>query len=102
MPKLSLEEFLSKDWNLGRMTELIYLLQDTVNGLSEGRIYQNYNSRTAAPSSANERFDVGDQVRNSLPSELGSAGSKYIILGWVCVAAGSPGTWREIRTLTGN
>ncbi len=45
---------------------------------------------------------VGDFVRNSNPSELGSAGSKYIIHGWTCVTAGSPGVWIQNRSLTGN
>lgn len=44
----------------------------------------------------------GDIRFNRNPSELGSSGSKYTILGWRCVSSGSPGTWLEMRTLTGN
>ncbi|MFD0716243.1 glycosyl hydrolase family 28-related protein [Paenibacillus sp. GCM10027626] len=44
----------------------------------------------------------GDRILNTAPSEQGTAGSKYIIDGWVCVASGTPGTWVEQRTLTGN
>jgi hypothetical protein len=44
----------------------------------------------------------GDRVINVSPSELGSGGSKYVIHGWVCTVAGTPGTWLEMRTLTGN
>ena len=40
-------------------------------------------------------------VWNSAPSESGSAGSKYVILGWSCVTSGTPGTWKECRCLTG-
>lgn len=45
---------------------------------------------------------VGDVITKANPVEAGAAASKYIIMGWVCVTAGSPGTWREMRVLTGN
>ena len=28
-------------------------------------------------------------------SELGTAGSKYVLIGWVCTSQGDPGTWRS-------
>lgn len=55
---------------------------------------------TAPP--ATGRYAQGDVLRNSAPTELGTAGSRYVIVGWVCVATGTPGTWREMRVLTGN
>lgn len=45
---------------------------------------------------------AGKYFRNYLPVEAGTAGSKYVISGWVCTAAGTPGTWLPQRTLTGN
>lgn len=43
---------------------------------------------TAPPSSASDgSYEVGDIVWNTAPTAGG-----YI--GWVCVAAGSPGTWK--------
>jgi len=71
-----------------------------VNMLSEGRISAANNASTAAPTTG--AYARGDFVRNSAPSELGSASSKYVIYGWVCVASGTPGTWRQCRFLTGN
>lgn len=71
-----------------------------VNGLSEGRIAANYSARTAAPTT--ETWALGDMLRNSAPSEAGAALAKYVILGWVCTVAGTPGTWLDVRTLTGN
>lgn len=59
-----------------------------------------YTEFTAAPTSGH--WAAGQRVRNSAPSEAGSAGSKYVILEWVCVTAGEPGTWLEVRALTGN
>lgn len=47
-------------------------------------------------------WNQGDTVYNEAPTELGAAGSKYIITGWKCVASGTPGTWVQMRSLTGN
>ena len=47
-------------------------------------------------------WPTGATVINSAVTELGSASSKYVITGWVCVAGGTPGTWVETRALTGN
>jgi hypothetical protein len=44
----------------------------------------------------------GNMVKNSALSEAGSAGSKYVVIGWVCTVSGTPGTWLPMRTLTGN
>jgi len=55
---------------------------------------------TAAPTSGD--WIQGDIILNMSPTELGDAGSKYVVLGWVCIASGTPGTWVEMRCLTGN
>lgn len=70
-----------------------------LGALSQGRI-EAQDAYTAAPTTGN--WQQGDFVRNSAPSELGTASSKYVILGWVCTADGTPGTWNECRVLTGN
>lgn len=71
-----------------------------VNNLTEGRVSAVTNATTAAPTTgANAQ---GDFLRNSAPTELGAASSKYVIFGWVCVASGTPGTWVQCRYLTGN
>lgn len=83
--------------------ELLRLLREMaaqINGLSEGNISANYAARTAAPTTGT--WNRGDKVRNSAPAELGAASSKYVIDGWICVTAGTPGTWVQQRTLTGN
>ncbi len=71
-----------------------------VNNLTEGRISAVTNATTAAPTTGPNQ--QGDFVRNSAPAELGSASSKYVIFGWVCVASGTPGTFVQCRFLTGN
>ena len=71
-----------------------------VNLISEGRIAGFYAATTAPPT--NGDWMKGDEVYNSSPSELGVAGSKYVIDGWKCVVSGTPGTWVQKRFLTGN
>jgi hypothetical protein len=71
-----------------------------VNGLAEGSISALHQAITAAPTTGT--WMQGDYVTNSAPAEVGSASSKYVILGWVCTVAGTPGTWLETRSLTGN
>lgn len=73
---------------------------NAVNAIAEGRMAAFYTASTAAPTTGT--WAKGDKVRNSNPSELGSASSKYVIDSWICVASGTPGTWLQQRTLTGN
>lgn len=78
------------------------LLRDAgnkVNALADGRISARDGAMTAAPTGGD--WTRGDFVTNSAPAEAGAPGSKYVILGWVCVASGAPGTWNECRALTG-
>ena len=101
MPRVALEQFLQNEYDLAQMTELVRQLEDVINRAYEGRIYQRYNA-TSAPTGATVSWQLGDIVYNTTPTELGTAGSKYLLVGWCCIAAGAPGTWREIRVLTGN
>lgn len=71
-----------------------------VNLITEGRIAGTANATTAAPTTGT--YAQGDFVRNSAPTEQGTAGSRYVVLGWVCVAGGTPGTFVPIQPPTGN
>src|SRR3546814_20313799 len=53
-----------------------------VNQLSEGRMVARYNATTAAPTTG--AHAQGDFVPNSAPSVLGTAGSQYVLTGWLC------------------
>jgi hypothetical protein len=59
-----------------------------------------YNSAAAAPTG--NTWAKGDIVRNSAPAEAGVALAKYVVTGWICTVSGTPGTWLEMRVLTGN
>lgn len=83
---------------------------NTTNGFLAGnqatKIYNDgkaeivYPKATAAPTTGT--YKQSDYVKNSTPTELGTAGSKYVIRGFICVADGTPGTWVQDRGLTGN
>lgn len=83
-----------------RLYELFRAITNQLNGISEGSIVAVTNAATSAPTTGT--YYQGDFIKNSAPSELGSAGSKYVVDGWTCVVAGSPGTWVQKRFLTGN
>ena len=70
-----------------------------INALSEGRAVALYQSASSVPTTGT--YAQGDFVANNTPTELGTAGSKYVIDGWKCVVGGTPGTWVECRYLTG-
>lgn len=82
-----------------QLTSLLADANRTVNLLTGGRMSVVL-ALASAPTTG--LWGLGDEVRNSNPQELGTAGSKYVLRGWICVAAGTPGTWKEQRTLTGN
>ena len=48
--------------------------------------------KNAAPTT--DTWAVGDQVLNTVPAVDGNG---MIILGWICVGAGSPGSWEPMR-----
>lgn len=98
--RLTLRQLIPLKYDRGYFNDLWGMVQDQVNSLTEGRISAVTNATTAAPTTGS--YKQGDFVRNSTPTEAGSAGSKYVLLGWVCVSSGSPGTWKEARVLTGN
>lgn len=83
-----------------KLTELFRDVDQQVNALSEGRLSASYAAQTSAPTT--DTWVQGDFVLNSAPTELGTAGAKYIVHGWQCVASGTPGTWVQCRFLTGN
>ena len=71
-----------------------------INLMMDGRLTGANNATNAPP--AGGAYAQGDFVRNSQPVELGSAGSRYVVLGWVSTTGGTPGTFHEVRCLTGN
>jgi len=83
-----------------RIIELFRDVARKVNGVASGRFAALDNARTAPPTTGT--WAQGDFVVNSNPVEAGPVASKYVIRGWVCTVGGTPGTWLQSRTLTGN
>lgn len=83
-----------------RLKDLMRTVCTRLNALADGKLSAIDNAATSIPTVGT--YAVGDFVRNSAPAELGGAGSKYCIFGWICVTAGTPGTFVQVRTLTGN
>lgn len=81
------------------LTRILPQFASQINAASEGRIVGAYNALENPPTTG--LYAQGDYVRNLRPVVAGAPGSQYVVLGWVCVAGGEPGTWEEHRGLTG-
>lgn len=89
------------DRRLGlRLFELFASIARKVNGIASGSVSALDGGSTAAPTTG--AWAVGDFVRNTAPVELGGAGSRYVVTGWLCITAGEPGAWVPLRAATGN
>ncbi|SOY79929.1 conserved hypothetical protein [Cupriavidus taiwanensis] len=84
---------------VSKLTSSWASMASQVNASSEGLITGATNAVTTPPTTGDHK--QGDFLRNSAPAELGAVGAKYVVLGWSCVASGTPGTWKECRCLTG-
>ena len=86
------------------MTNIVRAICNQVNGLSEGDIAARYQAQTTVPNGA-EAAQVSDIVWDSNATVRGSVApgvaASYVRLGWICTVPGTPGTWQEMRVLTG-
>jgi hypothetical protein len=71
LPRLYLEQFLQDDYDRSLFTEMVRQVEDAVNRLSEGRIYQNYNASASVPSGTTVAYQIGDKVWNTIPRWCG-------------------------------
>ena len=75
-----------------------------VNQLSEGQIQARYSAQSVVPTATISAqvgdiiWDLNTTVRASVAPGLAAS---YVRLGWVCNVAGTPGTFQELRVLTG-
>lgn len=83
-PTISLGLFML---NKGRKAAPYTFPQNADTALLPGWVPRDYYG-TAAPTSTGDTYFVGDRVWNTAPSAGG-------VIGWVCTAAGSPGTWHS-------
>ncbi len=83
-----------------RITELFRDMARKVNAMARGTFSAIDNAAASAPTTGT--YAQGDFVANINPVEAGVIGMRYVVMGWVCVAGGTPGTWVQSRTFTGN
>ena len=88
-----------KDEKLRQLNERLYELFRNISIAHNGSFMWDTEG-TAAPSTGT--WSVSQKCKNTSPSETGTAGSKYVVTGWICTVSGTPGTWLDMRTLTGN
>ena len=98
--RLNVKNQLLTEYSRIRVETILNQITNQLNGISEGTAVYVTNAYIASPTSGT--YAVADFVKNSVPSELGVAASKYVVLGWICTVAGTPGTWLQCRVLTGN
>lgn len=78
------------------------LLLTAANAVNaNGGVFRNV-SHSAAPVSGDGTFLVGDIAFDNAPAVTTTNGVSYVRIGWECTVAGTPGTWVELRALTGD
>ena len=100
MSKLATSARVPMTYEAGIWRMIVRELEQQMNLTTEGYVSAFHTALTAAPTTGT--WAQGDFVKNSAPSEAGGAGSKYVVIGWICTVAGTPGTWLDCRCLTGN
>lgn len=78
-----------------KVTDLIRLLNQTVNRLQEGSLSVNYTASSTIPTSVGA---PGDFVRNMAPTELGVAPNTYVVYGWIYT---DTGVWEAMNVPSG-
>lgn len=68
-----------------------------VNMLTEGKMAAKYSALSAVPTTGS--YEVGDYIPNKTPAIVGTSPNRYIVNGWRCVTAGTPGTFVECKEL---
>ncbi len=82
------------------LSRLLRNIASKVNGIGDGRIVGSDLVAAVIPTTGT--YAQGDFIRNSAPVEAGTAGSKFVLVGWIVTVGGTPGTLLPCRYLTGN
>lgn len=105
MSKLILDLKVPAAYEKDRLTEIVRAISQQVNQLSEGRITARYQAQASVPTGSVDAYTPGDIVWDSNATVRGSVAAglaaAYVRVGWINVAPGSPGTFVEMRVLTG-
>jgi hypothetical protein len=103
--KLVLDLKVPSEYKKSDLAEIIRVICNQVNTLSEGKITARYQSQESVPVSVSAA--VGDVIWDSnatvRPSVAPGVASSYVRLGWICtVESATAPTFQEMRVLTGS
>ena len=98
--RLKVENRLPQRYDTASLYLLLREFAQQINGVTEGSVQAITNGVTAAPTTGS--YKQGDVLRKTDLTEAGASPNKYIVIGYACTASGTPGTWKELRCLTGN
>lgn len=105
MSKLVLDLMVPPEYDRSKLAEIVRVLCNQVNQLSEGRLNARYNAQVSVPSGTAAAYAVGDFVPDSHCTVRGSiapgVAASFVRIGWICTASGTPGTFQEVRVATG-
>ena len=82
--KVKVDQLVPMDYMSSRWVDIVRRFQEAFNALQSGALAGRY---YAASIPTTGTWARGDIVYNSAPTAGGT-------IGWVCVSAGSPGTWK--------
>lgn len=104
MSKLVLDFKVPADYSKATVTEIVRVLCNQVNLLSEGKITARYQAQASVPVSVGA--NVGDFVWDNNTTVRGSVApgiaASYVRVGWVCTVGDVTNpVWQEMRVLTG-
>lgn len=105
MSRLSLGQNIPREFDCQVVTNIIRAICIQVNQLSEGQLSARYNAQASVPTGTAVAYAVGDIVFDSNTTVRASVApglaASYVRIGWICTAPGTPGTFQEMRVLTG-
>ena len=89
---------------LGDLASDIYLssTDGRLTHFVDGKWWKAPRSTVGAGAPISGAWAKGDKIENIAPMEMGEAGKRHVVVGWICVSQGEPGTWLPMHALTGN
>jgi hypothetical protein len=97
MSRLVLENSIPVAYDKAAWTRIVRSICNQVNAVSEGRVTGRFNSQNTVPAGTSDPHEIGDLVYDTQPSVTDGT----VRIAWLCTAAGSPGTFTEVRAVTG-
>jgi len=88
--RINVDQEIPRDYDAGVFTRILRRITQQLNLFSEGFVQAATNATTGPPTTGT--YQQGDFIRNSAPG----SGEFF---GWVCIVAGTPGTWATVSPI---